>query len=369
MRFLTATTPRTPRNTEKILFLCLAILASWRFTASAFAGEFQLEKQKLKFSLEYESFVDAFRNEVITPGLKANYLLKGKGKVGNSALFHFDYQTGLKTNLETSFQSGELAKFLWSNRLNTSLTIPFGRCYAGTNFFLRHKWVSESSNQFVDIFGGLGFRDVQGRIYFGVFPYANWEVVASALVSDVNFNHFVDSDSKSKGASVRVSRRLQHVKINLDYRIKKIDYNRPVFLTSPETKQQDDFEEIGVLVELLQPFYFSGGYFYQTNDSNNPGFAYTNHRFTFLVGTDLGGDFHLQAYGIAQRQDFDQPGSLTVPVILEDSEYDTLGASLVRTLNDSTELEIGAQRLNHNSSFRELDASKFILFAALNYRF
>ncbi len=357
------------RFRSSILFFFLsAILASSQLSA----GDFQLEKQKLKFSFEYESFIDPFRNEVITPGLKANYLLKGKSKVGKSAILHFDYQTGLKTNLETSFQSGELAKLLWSNRLNTSFTIPFGKFYAGANLFLRHKWVSESSNQFVDIFGGLGFRDVQSGIYFGVFPYPNWEVSVSALASDVNFNHFEDSNSASKGGSVRVSRRFQRTKINLDYRIKKIKYNRPVFFETidlAELEQRDDFQEIGVIAELLHPFYISGGYSYQVNDSNNPGFSYTNHRFSLLVGTDLGEVFHLQAYGIAQRQDFERSGPLILPVFLEDSDYATMGLSLTRTINDSLEVEAGGQRLNHNSSFRELDASKFILFAALNYRF
>src|SRR6185503_13101128 len=85
-----------------ITLLCILLLAS-----PLIASEFTLEKQKLKFSFEYESFVDAFRNEVITPGLKANYLLKGKGKFGR-ALYQIEYQTGAKTNLETSFQSGEL---------------------------------------------------------------------------------------------------------------------------------------------------------------------------------------------------------------------------------------------------------------------
>jgi hypothetical protein len=352
---------------RSILFFLLAILAPWRL---ANASDFKLEKQKLKFSFEYESFIDSFSNEVTTPGLKANYLLKGKSKVGKSALLHFDYQTGLKSNLHTSFDSGELARLLWSNRLNASFTIPFGKYYAGTNLFIRHKWVSESSNQFVDIFGGLGFRDLQSGFYFGIFPYPNWEVIVSALVADVNFNHFEDSDSTSKGGSVRVSRRLQRMKINFDYRIKKIHFNRPVFeFPEGEVDQKDDFKEVGVTIELLNPFYISGGYAYQTNDSNNPGFSYRNHRFSLLVGTNFGEDFHLQAYGIAQRQDFEQSGPLILPVFLEDSDYDTMGISLIRTISDSMELEIGAQRLNHNSSFQELDASKFILFAALNFRF
>ena len=352
---------------RSILFFLLTIFAPWRL---ANASDFQLEKQKLKFSFEYESFIDSFGNEVITPGLKANYLLKGKSKVGKSALLHFDYQTGLKTNLHTSFDSGELARLLWSNRLNASFTIPFGKCYAGTNVFIRHKWVSESSNQFVDIFGGLGFRDLQGGFYFGVFPYPNWEVIASAFASDVDFVHFEDSNSTSKGGSVRVSRRLQRMKVNFDYRIKKIHFNRPVLeFPEGEVDQKDDFQEVGVTVELLNPFYISGGYSYQTNDSNNPGFSYRNHRFSLLVGTDFGEDFHLQAYGIAQRQDFEQSGPLILPVFLEDADYDTMGVSLIRTISDSMELEVGAQRLNHNSSFRELDASKFILFGALNFRF
>ncbi len=361
---------------------------SWRLASPSFyfsvesssAIDFQLEKQKLKFSFEYESFVDAFGNEVITPGIRSDYRLKGKGAFGKNALFYFDYQTGLKRNLETSFQSGELAKLLWSNRLNTSLTVPFGKFYAGSNFFLHHKYVSESPNQFVDIFGGLGFRDAQASIYLGMFPHPDWEVVASASASDVNFNEFTESDSQSTGASVRASRRLQHMKINFDYRRKQIDYNRPVFVTTPILTevldsdgdilmQQDDFQEIGASMEVLHPFYISFGYFYQINDSNNPGFTYRNHRINLLVGKDLGNDFHLQAYGIAQRQDFQENAHLTVPIFLDDSDYDTMGISLVRTIRESTEVEFGAQRLINNSSFRELDAAKFIVFAALNYRF
>lgn len=359
-------TSKAPSKIKNILFFLLAFLATWRLLN---ASDFQLEKQKLKFSFEYESFIDSFRNEVITPGLKANYLLKGKSKIGKSALLHFDYQTGLKSNLRTSFDSGELARLLWSNRLNASYTIPFGKCYAGTSLFLRHKWVSESSNQFVDIFGGLGFRDLQGGFYFGVFPYPDWEVTVSAFASDVNFIHFEDSNSTSKGGSVRISRRLQRMKINLDYRIKKINFNRPVFEFPERENQKDDFNEIGITVELLHPLYVSGGYSYQVNNSNNPGFSYRNHRLSLLMGTDFGEDFHLQAYGIAQRQDFEQSGPLILPIFLEDSDYDTMGVSLIRTFNESMELEAGAQRLNHNSSFRELDASKFILFAALNFRF
>ena len=361
---------------KAILLFCVLFI-----TSSVWASEFTLEKQKLKLSFEYESFVDAFRNEVLTPGLKANYLFKGKGKLGSNVLYQIEYQTGAKTNLETTFQSGKLASFLWSNRFNTSVTIPFGKCYAGSNFFLRHKFVSESANQFVDIFGGLGFRDLEGSAYFGFFPLQDWEVIASANISDVNFKEFLESDSRSKGASLRISRRLDRMKINLDYRYKKIDYDRPVFINSDFgtvfpvdqfghfVQQKDDFQEVGLLFEFLRPFYFSGGYSYQINNSNNPGFSYRNHRLNFLVGTDLGDLFHLQAYGIAQRQNFDQSGPLQVPIFLDDSDYDTMGVSLVRSWNKSSELEFGLQRLSHNSAFRELDASKFVLFAALNYRF
>ena len=47
----------------------------------------------------------------------------------------------------------------------------------------------------------------------------------------------------------------------------------------------------------------------------------------------------------------------------------TMAASLTRTINEKNEIEIGFQRLTHNSSFPELDASKYILFLAYNYRF
>src|SRR5262245_14524325 len=171
---------------KKVLFLCVLLLAT-----SVRASDFILEKQKLKFSFEYESFVDAFRNEVITPGLKANYLVKGKGKLGN-AVYQIDYQTGAKTNLQTQFEAGQLASFLWSNRLNSSITIPFGKCYAGSNFFFRHKFVSESPNQFVDIFGGLGYRDVEGTAYIGFFPFPDWEVIASGGMDDINFKEFFE---------------------------------------------------------------------------------------------------------------------------------------------------------------------------------
>ena len=89
----------------------------------------------------------------------------------------------------------------------------------------------------------------------------------------------------------------------------------------------------------------------------------------FLIGTDLGDSFHLQAYGIAQRQDFEQRGRLQVPIFLDDTDYDTMGISFVRSWNESKELEFGVQRLNHNSAFSELNASKFLVYAALNYRF
>ena len=345
------------------------------------AAEFQIEKQKLKFSFDYESFVDVLGNEVMAPGLKANYLFKGYGTIGKSVVYQIDYQTGAKTNLETSFQSGELASFLWSNRFNTSLTVPLGKFYAGGNLYLRHKYVSEEPNQFVDLFGGLGYRDVESSAYIGFFPAENWEVTAAAVFSDVNFKYFSDSNSSSTGGTVRASRRFENFKLNLDYRRKRIEYNRPAFestATGPiypvdsfgnPVEQVDDFQELGFIVEFHRPFYFSGGYSYQHNDSNNPGFAYRNHRFNILIGTEIGDDFHLQAYGIAQRQVFDEAGRLAVPVFLDDSDYDTMGISLVRTIREHMELEFGGNRLNNNSSFQELDESKFILFAALNYRF
>ncbi len=361
--------------------VAFALLGAFCILHTLDAADFRLDKQKVKLSLEYESFVDSFGNEVITPGVKGTYLIKGKAALPGSSILNFEYQTGLKANLHTSFDSGELAPFQWSNRLNSSLTIPFGKFYTGGSFFLRNKWVSEiDRNQFIDVFGGLGYRDVQGSIFAGVFPAPDWELNVSLHASDVNFEEFRTSDSSGSGISFRVSRRFSGFKMNVDYRIQKTEYNRPVFVSIDGTSffpvssgsfipQQDDFQAGGFLIEFLRPFYFSGGYSYQINDSNNPGFSYRNHKISFLIGTDLGSDFHLQAYGIAQRQNFEESGPLPLPVFLEDTDYDTVAVSLIRTLSESTEMEFGAQRLIHNSSFEELDASKFIVFAALNYRF
>ena len=132
---LSSSSARGTRALQTLCYNAFALLfCALLLAGPVYASEFHLEKQKFKFSFEYESFIDAFRNEVITPGLKANYLFKGKGKLGDLALYQIEYQTGAKTNLETSFQSGELAAFLWSNRLNSSMTIPFGKCYAAAIF-------------------------------------------------------------------------------------------------------------------------------------------------------------------------------------------------------------------------------------------
>jgi len=348
-------------------FLLLLLLHSLPLCAFGF----QLEKQKLKLALEYENYQSIQGSEIRTTGLEATYLLKARGALAEKIHYTLDYQTGVKTNFYRDFQAGELSPLIWSNRFVINASVPVDRLYFGGSFYFRNKWLAEvEENQFIDIFGGVGFRELAGSGYAGWQITRKWDISASIQKSDLNFAEFPLSNSNWIGASVRISNKLSQCKLNLEYRLRNVDYNRPVFPFSVRELQKDHFQEIGASVEFLRPFYFSGGYSYQDNDSNNPGFSYFNHRVTLLIGTELTHDFHLQAYGIVQRQTFlEAVGELQFPLLLEENANNTMAASLVRTLSESRELEFGVQRFSYNSPFAELDASKYILYAAFNFRF
>ncbi len=350
-------------------FLLLLLLHALPLCASGF----QFEKQKLKLSLEYENYRNVQGSEIRTTGLKATYLVKARGVLAEKIQYSLNYQTGVKTNFYRKFEAGELSPLIWSNRFVINSSIPVDRFYLGGSFTYRNKWLANvEGNEFIDIFGGVGFREVLGTAYAGWSVTPNWEVSASVQKSDLNFAEFPLSNSNWLGASFRVSKALSKYKLNFDYGFRNVDFNRPVLPVSsvnPEL-QTDRFQEIGASVEFSQPFYFSGGYFYQDNNSNNPGFSYHNNRVTLLIGTELSHDFHLQAYGIVQQQTFlGVVEDLQFPLLLEENDSNTMAASLVRTLSDSRELEFGVQRLTNHSPFPELDASKYILYAAFNYRF
>lgn len=348
----------------------------------AVAGDFQVEKQKLKFSFEYENFVDEIGNEVRTPGIKATYLLKTNATLAKKLTWSMDLQTGLKTNLDTTFQSGDLSRATWSNRANLQASVPIGRFYLGGGFYFRNKWLSEvpRSQQFVDIFGGVGFRESSGTIQGGVALTQLWDLSGALQYSDLRFAEYPLSNSNWSGGNVRLSRKFNHFRVNTFYRARNVDYNRPVFLqpvpfipftaTIAGDLQHDRFREGGAGIEFSRPFYFAGTYSYQVNNSNNPGFSYHNHQISLLVGTELSHNWYVQAYGIVQRFSFlEEDGFLPFPLLVGENDDNNMAASLVRTLGSSTELEFGIQYLTHSSSFAQLNASKTILYAAYNYRF
>lgn len=354
------------------------------FVASVFplAADVQIEKQKLKLSLEYENYVDLSSNEIRTTGIKATYLLKAKGSLTQSAYWTLDLQSGAKTNFDRTFSVGNLSPLIWSNRLFARTIFPAGRFSFGGGFYYRNKWLADSSDPdlFVDIFGGVGFSEMAGSIQTGYSISPNWEILASAQKSRQRFKQYPLSDSDSIGGSARLSRNFPKARLSVEFRMRSVDFRRPAFSSRSvvsfpidflgQELQHDSFYEAGVNVELMRPFYLSSGYFYQDNNSNNSGFSYTNHRVTLLIGTELSEQFHFQAYGILQNQDFaDTSDILQVPVLLEESENNTMAASLIRTLGTSKEIELGFQRLSYNSSFTELDTSKYILYVAYNYRF
>jgi hypothetical protein len=357
------------------------IVLLFLLTVSPVAAEvqFEVEKQKLKLSLEYENYVDFVSNEVRTSGIKATYLLRTKGPIAGDAYWTFDLQSGVKTNFDRTFESGTLSPLTWSNRLFLRTYIPAGPFYFSGGFYYRNKWLANSDDPdlFVDIFGGVGFADVGGHVQAGLTISPNWDVAMTVHKSKQTYDRFPLSNTDTEAATARLSRNFSKARVSLEYRLRSIDYRRPVVgdvVTIQEPfeiqLQHDSLHEIGINVEAMKPFYVSASYFYQDNNSNNPGFSYTNNRITLLIGTQLSDDYHFQAYGILQNQSFAEPSSIfQVPVVLDENENNTMAASLIRSFNSSQEIELGIQRLSYNSSYVELDTSKYILYVAYNYRF
>jgi hypothetical protein len=361
-----------------VLFSFLSFLLMIAFATA----EVRVEKQKLKLSLEYENYVDLASNEILTTGIKATYLLKATGSLTRSAYWTLDLQSGAKTNFDRTFTVGNLSPLVWSNRLLARTYFPIGKFNFGGGFYYRNKWMANSSDPdlFVDVFGGVGFTELAGNIQAAYSFTPDWEILVSAQKSRQRFEDYPLSDSDSTGGYARLSHNFEKARLSFEARIRSVDFRRPVFSVQEPTHfpieflgqelQHDDFYEAGVNVEFMRPFYLSAGYYYQDNNSNNSGFSYTNHRITLLIGTELSEQFHFQAYGILQNQNFaDTSAFLQVPVLLEESENNTMAASLTRILGKSHEIELGVQRLSYNSSFAELDTAKYILYVAYNYRF
>lgn len=349
---------------------------------SPITAEVQIEKQKIKLSLEYENYVDLSSNEIRTTGIKGSYLLKAIGSLTKTAYWTLDLQSGAKTNFDRTFSVGNLSPLVWSNRVLARTHFPVGKFNFGAGFYYRNKWLANSSDPdlFVDIFGGVGFSEVAGNLQIGYSFSPDWEILVSGQKSRQRFEDYPLSDSDARGGYARLSHNFQKARLSLEARIRSVDFRRPVFSSSDpvtfpvdfigQQLQHDDFYEAGVNVEFMRPFYLSGGYYYQDNNSNNSGFSYINHRITLLIGTELSEQFHFQAYGILQNQDFaDTSAFLQVPILLEESENNTMAASLTRIFGTSNEIELGVQRLSYDSSYSELDTSKYILYVAYNYRF
>lgn len=364
---------------KRILLLSFFLCAS----GLAAAGDFELQKQKLKFSLEYENFVDEVGNEVRSPGPKVTYLLKAGGDIAKRTYWSLDLQTGLKANIDTTFKAGDLSPLIWSNRVNVQASVPLGRFYAGGGFYFRNKWLEQATpgHEFVDIFGGVGFREAVGTVQGGVVLNPVWDLSGSFQVSSQVFEDYPLSDSNWRGGTIRLNRKFRNFRLSPFFRARNVNYNRPVFVEPvpiivpfqigvSTNLQRDLFREGGVGVEFSRPFYFAGAYSYQVNNSNNPGFSFHNNQVTLLVGAEIADNWHLQAYGIVQRYDFlDGDGFVPFPLLLGENDDNNMAASIVRSLGASTELELGVQYLTHHSSFAQLNASKTILYAAYNYRF
>jgi hypothetical protein len=343
---------------------------------AARALDFQVEKQKLKLSLEYETFVGlqsgkAGLAELRAPGLKTTYLLRAQAG-GKRASLHLDFQTGLKVNVNSP--DIDISRAIWSNRLQATLVIPCRSVYFSGSFYFRNKMLSDSA--FVDIFGGQGFREGMGSLQVGWVLPRSWQLSVSVRKSSLVFDRFTLSNSEWSGASARLSHRVGDVNVFADYRVRSIDYKRPVIRPEPlvwtatTDMQHDRLSEAAVGMEFSRRIYVSAGYVYQNNLSNNPGFSFRNHRVNVLLGSELGRGFHLQAYGIVQMLDFSTENApLLYPILFEENENDTMAASLTRSLGERSEIEFGFQRLTSHSSFASLNASKYVLYLAHNFRF
>lgn len=365
------------------LFLKLFFVAYFAaFAVCAEPADVQIEKQKLKLSLEYENFIDEVGNEVRTPGIKTTYLLKLGSTPAKKLNWSLDLQSGLKSNLDTTFSVGTLSRFIWSNRVNLQGNVPIGKFYVGGGFYFRNKWFSDvpPEEQFVDLFGGIGFHEVVGTMQGGVALTPSWDLSGSVQLGEFIYERYPLSNSDWNGGSVRLTRKFERFRGYTFYRQRNVDYSRPIF-SEPSAEfpfvpvptgdlQHDRFREAGIGFEIAHPFYFSGMYSYQVNSSNNPGFSYHNNQIGLLVGTQLASNWYAQAYGIVQRFDFlDEEGFLPFPLLVGENDENNLAVSLVRTFSGSSEIELGLQHLTNNSSFSQLKASKTVLYAAYNYRF
>lgn len=366
------------RNTAVILAL---IIFPIHLIAADFF-EFDIEKQKTKLAVEYENLAGTKGEKVSLSGFQASYLVKGKGNFASRAFFNFDLQSGARINAINNFSEGEVSPFILSNRASTVFTVPVKKLYLSGGVAFRNKWFKDAGdkNQFIDVFGGEGFREKSYSVHAAYEFTPAWEAAVAAEKSDLNFKDFPDSNSHERALSLRGSRKWSDLKLNLQFTKRKIQYDRlisggfiPTILPDIIDNgilQKDRFWELGASVELLSSLYFVGGYSYQMNKSNNKGFSYKNHRVSLLFSKELSDSFYFQAFGILQSQDFVEE-DLTLPgtILLEENQYNSMAASLVKSLNSSTEIEFGFQKFSNDSSFRELNASKYIVYCAYNYRF
>lgn len=344
--------------------------------------DFSIEKQKAKLALEYENLSGTKGEKVSLSGFQLSYLVKGKGNFRSRAFLNFDLQSGARVNAINNFPEGELSPFILSNRASTMLTVPLKNLYLSGGITFRNKWFKNAgqNNQFIDVFGGEGFREKSYLVQAAYQFDSAWEAAVVAEKSDLNYKDFPDSNSHERAISFRGSRKWSDLKLNLLFSKRQTEYDRLIsggviptvspFITANEIVQRDRFWELGASVELLSSLYLVGGYSYQMNRSNNDGFSYKNHRVSLLFSKELTHSFYFQAFGIIQSQDFVEQ-DLTLPgtILLEENQYNSMAASLVRSLNASSEIEFGFQKFSNDSSFRELNASKYIVYCAYNYRF
>lgn len=368
------------RNTAVILAL---IIFPFQLIAADFF-EFDIEKQKTKLAVEYENVAGTKGEKVSLSGFQVSYLVKGKGNFASRAFFNFDLQSGARINAINNFPEGDVSPFILSNRASTVFTVPVNKLYLSGGIAFRNKWFKGAGerNQFIDVFEGEGFREKAYSVQAAYQFDPAWEAAVIAEKSDLNFKDFPDSNSHERALSVRGSRKWSDLKFNLLFTKRQIEYDRSIsrrfvptttifpVITDNEMVQKDRFWELGASVELLSSLYLVGGYSYQMNRSNNAGFSYKNHRVSLLFSKELTHSFYFQAFGILQSQDFVEE-DLTLPgtILLEENQYNSMAASLVKTLNSSTEIEFGFQKFSNDSSFRELNASKYIVYCAYNYRF
>src|SRR5262245_39300649 len=240
--------------------LCFLLLMTFVLPVAA---EVQIEKQKLKLSLEYENYVDLESNEILTTGIKATYLLKASGSLIKSSYWTLDLQSGAKTNFDRSFTVGNLSPLVWSNRVVARTYFPTGKFTFGGGFYYRNKWMADSSDPdlFVDVFGGVGFTELAGNIQASYAFSKDWEILFSGQKSRERFEDYPLSDSDSTGGYARLSHSFKKARLSFEARMRSTDFRRPIFsspqpvtssidVIGPEL-QHDDFYEAGVNIEFM----------------------------------------------------------------------------------------------------------------------